>query len=432
MQPLSDNRLTMFWHVISFLLTISLLHTMPISATAIAQESEARYFPYGDLPETKPDLPLSRAMERVYENDLGTHPARNELFTNFKYTPLKGFDYRGGDGTLSRRDATKIIKANGKYYVWYTHRDTPTPPRGSEGGNDTVPARDWDLAEIWYATSTDGFTWEEQGVAVPRNKKPHPGWRSVSTPDILVFEGKYYLYYQAYLKMPGLGADDCPVSASVADSPDGPWTPSNKIVVKNGPPGSWDQVVIHDPYPLVYKGKIYLYYKGEHGGLPKARAQGLAIGEHPFGPFKKHPLNPVINSGHETCLFPFKEGLAAIVSRHGHEHNTIQYAPDGVNFEVAAITSMLPIAPGPHVPDAFTDTGDGRGISWGLCHFRIINKAEGKYHSMLARFDCDLSRDITDLKMKETDLFNHPEIYFQFGLTPQQKQRILQSEALGK
>jgi hypothetical protein len=31
-------------------------------------------------------------------------------------------------------------------------------------------------------------------VAVPRPPKPHPGWRSVATPGILKFEGKYYLY----------------------------------------------------------------------------------------------------------------------------------------------------------------------------------------------------------------------------------------------
>ena len=33
--------------------------------------------------------------------------------------------------------------------------------------SDTIPARDWDLCEIRYATSEDGFTWREQGVAVP-------------------------------------------------------------------------------------------------------------------------------------------------------------------------------------------------------------------------------------------------------------------------
>ena len=40
--------------------------------------------------------------------------------------------------------------------------------------------------------------------------------------------------------------------------------------------------------------------------------------------------------------------------RHGNEHNTIQLTRDGINFEVT--------------PDAFTDTRDGRGITWVLYH----------------------------------------------------------------
>lgn len=67
------------------------------------------------------------------------------------------------------------------------------------------------------------------------------GWRSVSTPDILVWQGKYYLYYQAYTQMPGrpgtsaTNGNDCPVACSVADSPDGPWAPYNQIVIPNRP-----------------------------------------------------------------------------------------------------------------------------------------------------------------------------------------------------
>lgn len=390
-------------------------------------------FPYGNVPQEKPNTPMSAAFKRIYDGSYkGLEVHSNELFSRFKYTPLKGLDYGEHDGRISRRDATKIIRTNGKYYVWYTHRDTQTPP-DAQGGNDTIPSRDWDLAEIWYATSEDGFTWEEQGVAVPRLEKPYPGWRSVSTPDILVYKGKYYLYYQAYTEMPGGRpgrGDYCPVAASVSDSPDGPWTPSNKTVIENGPEGTWDQFVIHDPYPLVYNGKIYLYYKGEMGGNPRVRAQGLAIGDDPFGPFKKHSLNPVINSGHETALFPFKEGIAALVSRHGLEHNTIQYAPDGVNFEIASITALMPIAPGAHIPDAFIDNGNGRGITWGLCHFRDLLKVGGNSQSfsMLARFDCDLSLDLHDPEMKESDIFNDPEINFKFGLSNKQLERIERSE----
>ncbi|BCX46213.1 hypothetical protein HAHE_01210 [Haloferula helveola] len=379
-------------------------------------------FPY-ELPPEKPDIPLSPAMERLYEQYPGARPEENELFSSFKYTRLVGFDYHGGDGTVSRRDPTKVIRVDGKFHVWYTHRATPTPPRGADLANETTPSSDWDLAEIWHATSEDGFTWKEEGVAVPRPPKPHPGWRSVSTPDILVWKGRYYLYYQAFLEISGKRGDDCPVSVSVADSPDGPWTPTHKIVVANGPEGSWDQYSIHDPYPLVRDGKIFLYFKSDYRrNGDHIRSQGLALADDPLGPFRKHPLNPVINSGHETTLFPYREGVAALVIRDGNENNTIQFASDGVDFKVVAQTILMPTAGGPYVPDAFTDTKDGRGISWGLCHF-TWQGGKGKSHSILGRFDCDLSRDIESPSMKKTNTFIPAETHFMNSLPPAERKK---------
>ncbi|MDU0355540.1 hypothetical protein RS130_18040 [Paraglaciecola aquimarina] len=151
--------------------------------------------------------------------------------------------------------------------------------------------------------------------------------------------------------------------------------------------------------------------------------QGLAIADNPLGPFTKHPLNPLINSGHETTLFPFKEGIAAIVIRDGNESNTIQYAKDWVNFEVAAHTELLPNAGGPYVPDAFTDTKYGRGITWGISHFTAVNGYKTN-HSMLTRFDTDLSLDIDDQQMKSHGIINTPEYHWRHGLTRQQKKRI--------
>ncbi len=154
-------------------------------------------FPYMVTPETE-KRELSAAMKRSFNNYSGIHPKENELYTQFKYTELKGFDYHEQDGTVSRRDPSKIIFENEKYYVWYTYRNTPTIPLGAEKCNDSIPSTDWDLSEIWYATSDDGFIWQEQGVAVPRPPKPEVGWRSVSTADILKWKDKYYLYYQGF------------------------------------------------------------------------------------------------------------------------------------------------------------------------------------------------------------------------------------------
>ena len=380
-------------------------------------------FPW-DIPQKKPNRPLSQAMERLYSNYLTPRPEDNPLFTSFKYTPIEGFDYNNGDGTISRRDPSKIIFENGKFYIWYTKRHTKVPPVGfknAEQATDVIPSADWDLADIWYATSEDGFTWEEQGVAVPRPPKPMVGWRSVCTPDVLVWKGKYYLYYQGFMEASGTKGDNCPVTASYADSPDGPWTPCNEIVVPNGNPGEWDQYSVHGPNPIVYRGKIYLYYKAAIGTRPDYLVlNGLAMADDPLGPFMKHSLNPVLNSGHECTFFPYKEGVAGFAIRNGNESNTIQYSPDGVNFIIASVTQLMPVGAGPYIPDVFLDTRDGRGFGWGLCHFTDA-APPGKKHGFLARFDCSLGEDFYDPGMKNTIVTHKPEVHFAQGLSEQQR-----------
>ncbi len=312
---------------------------------------------------------------------MAEYPPESELYTQFRYTEIKGLDYNGGDGTISRRDPSKVIFENGKYYVWYTHRHTVSPPDKTID-SDIIPTRDWDLSEIWYATSEDGITWEEQGVAIPRPAAPALGCRSVSTSDILKFKGKYYLYYQAYTELSPTSGDYCKVTMSSADNPDGPWTPCGKVVVSPGGADSWDPKLIHDPFPLVHDGQIYIYYKS---GLDHREAAGLAICDNPEGPFEKYENNPIMFSGHEVSLFPFKEGVAAIVIKDGNEHYTIQYAEDWKNFEIASITALLPNAPAGFIPDAFDDNGNGRGITWGMCHF--IAQGDDRNYSRLDRFE---------------------------------------------
>ncbi|ARV16570.1 glycoside hydrolase family 117 protein [Polaribacter sp. SA4-12] len=411
----------MFKNKVLVLLFISFI----FSLTSCKKEEEKKQSVFPQfLPKEKPNMKLSKAVNRLYDNYTAVKPQENELFSQFKYTEIKGFDYNNHDGTITRRDPSKIIFNAGKYYVWYTYRNTSTPPQGAEKSNDTIPSADWDLSEIWYATSKNGFTWEEQGVAIKRPEKPFVGWRSVSTADILVWKGKYYLYYQGFKQASGKRGDDCPVAVSFADSPNGPWTPYNKEVIPNGEKGSWDQFSIHDPYPLVYKGKIYLYYKSDFGKTTDwIRMQGLATANNPLGPFTKHPLNPVMSSGHETTLFPFKQGIAALAYKDGNEHNTIQFSEDGVNFEIASITELMPIAGAPYIADAFTDTKDGRGITWGLSHF-IGMGGRGKWHSKLVRFDCDLSLDINDSQMKKSTVYHSPEVYMKQGLNKTQLKRI--------
>ncbi len=339
-------------------------------------------------------------MERLYDVWPSPDDRDNEFFTNFKYSHISGI---GKDARVSRRDPTKIIRVNDNYYVWYTRRETQSGPVGMDNCSDELPAVDWDLADIWYATSENGFDWQEQGVAVSRAPQGSYGDRSVTTPDILVYGNKYYLYFQTFTgQFTGEKGDYCDVSIAWADSPDGPWTRSDETVLKLGADDEWDGGAIHDPYPLVYQGKIWLFYKGQP--LTKAknwlvRAQGVAIADAPEGPFVKPAINPILNSGHETFLFPYREGIAALLCVDGPEKNTVQYASDGVNFQIMSAVTCPPIAGGPYCPDAFADNGDGKGVTWGISHISqsTINPGDerrvSESNSFLARFDCDLHRD---------------------------------------
>lgn len=80
----------------SHLLCLALVLAFAANANSQQQQTGQPVFPYGEVPETKPDMPLSKAMNRVYEGTYaGLDCARNELFSRFKYTPLKGFNLHG-------------------------------------------------------------------------------------------------------------------------------------------------------------------------------------------------------------------------------------------------------------------------------------------------------------------------------------------------
>jgi len=93
----------------------------------------------------------------------------------------------------------------------------------------------------------------------------------------------------------------------------------------------------------------------------------------------------------------------------------------GYNEQFEGRASLMPVAAGHYVPDAFTGTRDGRGITWGLCHITGIGTPEIR-HSILARFDCDVSQDAHDPSMKQRDLSLKPEAYFSHGLSKQQRE----------
>ena len=329
---------------------------------------------------------LSAASRRALQwPDIG-----NEWFIEFSdLQPLKGdLAYEKG---VVRRDPSALILENGKYYVWYSKSTGATQGFGGNIEDDKVFP--WDRCDIWYATSEDGINWKEEGVAVKRGKKGAYDDRSVFTVEIMKYEGMYYLCYQTVKSAYNVRVKN-QVGLAWSDSPDGPWTKSKQPILSPADNGIWkgdeqnrfkvekkgdfDSHKVHDPCILPYKGKFYLYYKGEQMGEEitfggRQIRHGLAIADNPRGPYTKSPYNPVSNSGHEICVWPYNGGIASLITTDGPERNTIQWSPDGINFEIMAAIKGAPHAIGLN-RSTDTEKEPTAILRWGLSH--MYNNAD--------------------------------------------------------
>jgi hypothetical protein len=73
---------------------------------------------------------------------------------------------------------------------------------------------------------------------------------------------------------------------------------------------------------------------------------GVAIADKSEGPYVKSEYNPITNSGHELCVWPYRGGIAAMLITDGPERNTMQFADDGINFEIKSHIKWGPQAVG--------------------------------------------------------------------------------------
>lgn len=323
---------------------------------------------------------LSAASQRALRYTKGP-----EWFCEIVTKPITG-DLAINEPGQVRRDPSAVIQVDGLYHVWYTRSTGESHGFGT--GDLEAKTFPWDLSEVWHATSKDGRHWEEDGLAVGRGERGSYDDRSVFTPEILAHDGRFYLVYQV-VQHPYLRRSMEHISMATADSPYGPWTKvpgpiletsadgvwdgdkDNRFLVKKK--GSFDSHKVHDPCLVFYRGKFYLYYKGEPMGEEmffggRETKWGVAIADRPEGPYVKSKYNPVTNSGHEVCVWPYHGGIAGLLTTDGPEKNTIQWAPDGINFEIEAVIKKAPHALGLfRTPDH--DKAPLEGLRWGLCHY---------------------------------------------------------------
>jgi len=307
----------------------------------------------------------------------------NDWYIEFEVFDLKG-DLAYEEGVV-RRDPSAIIKHDGKYFVWYT-RSTGTVD-GFAGDIENDKVFPWDRCDIWYATSEDGITWKEEGPAVLRGEKGAYDDRSVFTVEIMQWESMYYLCYQT-VKSPYNVRVKNQVGLAWSDSPYGPWTKSEEPILSPADNGIWDgdednrfkvkkkgdfdSHKVHDPCIIPYNGKFYLYYKGEQMGEQitfggRQIRHGVAIADNPKGPYVKSPYNPISNSGHEICVWPYNGGIASLITTDGPERNTLQWSPDGINFEIQAYIKGAPHAIGLN-RTADNESNPTEVLRWGLTH----------------------------------------------------------------
>ncbi len=297
-------------------------------------------------------------------------PLTTHAGLTIRYSAAEGI---GAEVGVMRRDPSDIIKVGNTYYVWYTKGHQ------SDGYNATV----------WYATSPDGRAWTEKGEALARG--PQGSWdeQSVFTPNILVAEGKYWLFYTAAPKpFTNIGnkVTKTAIGVAVADTPDGPWRKldANPVLQTSEDPNRFDSVRVDDACLIVREGKYWLYYKGRQwNNTPANTEMGVAIAAEPGGPYIKHVGNPVIGGGHEVLVWPFGTGVMALVNI-GPQGiaRTLQHASDGLTFSKRQDLQTVPSAPGAYRSEAFTDSGKGGLPEWGI----HIGSKKG-FLPFLERFD---------------------------------------------
>lgn len=274
-------------------------------------------------------------------------------FVDVEYSDATGI---GAEKGVMRRDPSDVIKIDDLYYVWY-----------SKG--KISPGYD---ATVWYATSPDGHQWTEKGMALDKGEPGTWEGASVFTPNIMIAEGRYWLFYTGTSKEFGKGfIPDSKIGIAVADSPDGPWQrlSSNPAITNSDDPAHFDSHLIDDACLIVRDGKYWLYYKGRQQGKgPGQTKMGVAIAQKPEGPYVKYQGNPVIQGNHEVAVWPQGTGVAAMIGTTGPKEITrsILYAEDGLNFTKTHSVQNVPTAAGTYRPEAFTDSDKGEQPDWGV------------------------------------------------------------------
>ncbi len=323
----------------------------------------------------------------LFLDSCGTPEKRRveETRRGFVFSSARGL---GEEKGVARRDPSDIIYYNGKYYVYYTKVIHSRVPKENYKLRDTSY-----VGTIWYAVSASGGRdWKEMGEALGRGR---PGsWDSLAvfSPNIVRFQGRFYLYYTGIRPTyPGSKvfennskSDRTCIGVAVASSPDGPFRRlgNNPVLIPSPPsfdsrrPSPFDSFRVDDSaiivrdYDLDGDPDIWLYYKGrniDHGKVgPRLTRMGLAVADTPESPHVRvNGGKALLDACRETMVWPEGRGTYALAA----VRKAIYFSRDGIHswrLRRRYYGEQIPLAPGMYRPDLVSPGKSKYGPQWGL------------------------------------------------------------------
>lgn len=228
---------------------------------------------------------------------------------------------RGPDGAWDDSDVLNpsVVRVGDEFYNFYSGFDGETWRTG-------------------LATSADGATWQKS-AANPLIEPDAESWEGeyiAANGTVAYGDGGFMHWYQAG---PRNGTE-----IGLARSADGTaWEKEPRPVLEKGPPGSWDESALGDPYVFSCGDTHYLFYLGQN----QFGVQRLGVARSNDGvTWQKSHLNPLLEPGGigefderglgEPAVFQTADAYWMIyVGRDAQEHRALGWARslDGVKWE---------------------------------------------------------------------------------------------------
>ena len=165
-------------------------------------------------------------------------------------------DYNLGDW---QETPSKIMRHDGFYHMWII--DIPLGGRSRPAGASTTR----------YLKSRDGVQWLDQGL-VPAGPAGSHDDRDRLAPDVVRYEGRFYLFYESNTSNPQRwgGHRRCGIGCIVADDPAGPWRPAtdDPLLRPSADAEAFDHAVVTNPRMECLNGKWFRYYKARKFHAP--------------------------------------------------------------------------------------------------------------------------------------------------------------------